>query len=214
MKDFTINFDEIQNEIQHKILNIYVVGSVVYGTNNINSDIDLKIIVNDETEIKEKQFKILFDKYDISLYTMKEFINHLYLLEIPFLETLWLSDNLFIENVKINFDFQHFKNNPEELLSLRKSISSIQSNSWVKCKKKLLQNDYYIGLKSLFHSLRVVDFGIQIMKYNKIKNYNSLNYLYSDLTNSDIVWNWSDLSKKYKPFKNKNMSELKKLIPK
>ena len=62
---------------------------------------------------------------------------------------------------------------------IRNSFSHVASNSFVKCKKKIeveASYDPHTGRKSLWHSLRIVDFGIQILKHDKIIDYSSVNY--------------------------------------
>jgi hypothetical protein len=60
-----------------------------------------------------------------------------------------------------------------DLFSLRKKISAICNNSWVKASKKLnlVEEDDYTGLKSLFHSFRILSFGIDLAKDNKINSF-------------------------------------------
>lgn len=147
------------------IHNIYCYGSRVYKTNKPTSDYDYIIVadgVKDHNQI---------DSYskDISLhtYTPNTFQNLINDHKISALECLFLPEDYKIVN---NLDF---KFNLNKAL-LRKEISQKSNHSWVKAKKKLeIEKDYYIGLKSLFHSFRIVDFGIQIAKDKKITNYSS-----------------------------------------
>jgi hypothetical protein len=73
--------------------------------------------------------------------------------------------------------------------SLRHNISHYSSNSYAKSKKKIQQGDYYLGIKSLFHSLRMVDFGIQVSKNNSI-NFQSCNHIWEDLISKK--WEWEE----------------------
>lgn len=69
---------------------------------------------------------------------------------------------------------------------IRETISSICSNSWVKCKKKLtISKDYnpYIAKKSLWNVLRLYMFGIQIGKHGKIIDFTEANKYYDDIVN-------------------------------
>ena len=68
--------------------------------------------------------------------------------------------------------------------NLRTSISTITSNSWVKGKKKLIitvDYDLNLALKSVFHSLRILDFGIQISENKKIVNFSNCNWILVEL---------------------------------
>jgi len=108
-----------------------------------------------------------------------------------------------------------------DLKKLRHSISSSSSNSWVKTKKKLYQGDNSIAYKSLFHSLRILDFGIQIAKYNKIKNFetsqsDTLNKIQFLELLDDIkkLKTWGKINNHYKKIYNTLRSEFKILAPK
>ena len=74
----------------------------------------------------------------------------------------------------------------------------------MKCKKKLEIEDSYnpkVAKKSLWHSLRIIDFGIQIISFGKIEDYSSVNYLYSEIVESNQN-KWDYFKKKYKPLYN------------
>jgi hypothetical protein len=93
---------------------------------------------------------------------------------------------------------------------IREEFSRIASNSWVKCKKKLIiEKDYnpYIAKKSLFHSLRILMFGIQIMKLGKIVDFSEANIYYKDIMDSPNDWEY--LKEKYQPIYNKLKSEFR-----
>ena len=93
---------------------------------------------------------------------------------------------------------------------LRKQISAVSSNSFVKCKKKMLQGDEYIGKKSMYHSIRILGYGIQIAKYGRIVNYEAYNFYY------DVVmckYDWEEIHEYFKPIYNSMKSEFKILAP-
>lgn len=49
----------------------------------------------------------------------------------------------------------------------RRTISSIVSNSYVKAKKKIRQGDFYIGLKSFWHSYRILYKALELAEYGE-----------------------------------------------
>lgn len=53
----------------------------------------------------------------------------------------------------------------------RRTISSIVSNSYVKAKKKIRQGDIYIGLKSFWHSYRILYKALELAEH---KEYNPI----------------------------------------
>ena len=98
---------------------------------------------------------------------------------------------------------------------LRHEISGKADNSWVKAKKKLMipDEDNYIGLKSLFHSLRILDFGLQIADAGRIVDYGAVNWLLKEILESGET-DWDYFDKKYRGTKNAMRSDFKKLAPK
>lgn len=195
---------DINNIIQqYQIINLYMYGSRVYGCNNINSDYDYIAIANNYNDEQ-----IIKDNINITFYTIDKFQNLINKQEISALECLFLSDQYKIQE---KYKFKYIPNK----LQLRKSISSKASNSFVKCKKKLtILKDYdlYIGKKSLFHSLRILLFGIQIAKYNKIVDYTIANKYLKDILLMSNDWNI--IKNKYQPIYNKLYSQFKELAPK
>lgn len=147
------------------IHNIYQYGSRVYKTNKPTSDYDYIIIadnVQDHNQIDSYSKDISLHTYSID--TFQNLIdNH----KISALECFFLPDeHKIMDTVRFTFNL--------DKSLLRKEISQKSNHSWVKAKKKLeIEKEYYIGLKSLFHSFRIVDFGIQIAKDGMITNYSS-----------------------------------------
>lgn len=178
-------------------------GSIVYGTNDEHSDTDIICIVNhiqtltdpvklnniDFKVINNKDFQILLDEHDISA-----------------IECYFLSqEHILRGSVQDNFTFT------VNLGKLRNAFSQKSSNSWVKCKKKLTveEGEERIGMKSLFHSLRIMDFGIQLASTGKIENFGSANHYLKEIY--EIGPNWELLNQKFKPIYNKLHSEFKKV---
>lgn len=198
-----IKDDIIQSSKLHpsRILNIYLFGSQVYGNSNSKSDWDVLIIANTpspETEIKS-------NKFNIHILTIDRFQEGLNLHNIRNIECLLSPDWCKIQELyKFNFEIK--------LQRLKHSISHTNSNSWVKSKKKIEQGDYYIGIKSFYHALRIVMFGIQLSKCSKIYDWSCANYIWNDLISSD--WSFEDLDKKYRDLNNKLLSEFRLLAVK
>lgn len=178
-------------------------GSIVYGTNDEHSDTDIICIVNhiqtltdpvklnniDFKVINNKDFQILLDEHDISA-----------------IECYFLSqEHILRGSVQDNFTFT------VNLGKLRNAFSQKSSNSWVKCKKKLTveEGEERIGMKSLFHSLRIMDFGIQLATTGRIENFSSANHYLKEIY--EIGPNWELLNQKFKPIYNKLHSEFKKV---
>lgn len=204
----------------NSVLNVYRYGSVVYKTTDSLSDEDWIVIVdNDSYErvnyLVESFINTQEDiKIDITLYTIDEFIGLLQEHEISAIECMYLDSNHILkEDYKFDFVLDYER--------LRRSISTKSNNSWVKAKKKLLiEKDYNlrVALKSLYHSIRILDFGIQLSKYNKIKDYTSSNYIIKDLNKlasriEDPIQLWLSIYKQYKSLYNVKKTKFKILCP-
>lgn len=151
------------------ILNVYRFGSHVYRTNTPSSDEDFIVIVKNYKES---------ESIDIHYYTENEFQRGLDNHDIRCLECYFLKPE-FILKEEVNFIL-----NKIDLTLLRKSISTIANGSWVKGEKKLTVSadyDKHLALKSLFHSLRIRDYGIQIATDGEIYDYSRLNHILIDL---------------------------------
>lgn len=188
------------------VINVYVYGSKVYGCHP-SGDLDLIIVVS--SKYKERYNQILSKNVDATIYRedfFKELINKH---NISALECLFLpEDKILLKNKDFYFSLN--------LNSLRNSISQTASNSFVKTKKKLtVEKDYntYIAKKSLFHSLRILMFGIQIAKFGFIKDYTEANYLWDKIVLNDLN-DWTYYKTEYQPIYNNLRSKFRELAPK
>jgi hypothetical protein len=175
-------------------LNIYHYGSFVYGTflEEI-SDYDYIVIVpNSMSEIDEQQFEC--DNCQYTVHSEKSWQAMLNRADVDAIETYFLPSEFVVKETK-KFQADITKEN------IRSSFSKVSSNSFVKCKKKLEIAESYnpvVAKKSLWHSLRIIDFGIQIQEHGKIVNYASMNYLYAEIIQSEEN-DWEYFKQKYKP---------------
>lgn len=194
------------------ILFIFQYGSRVYGSFKDQSDYDF-IVVSD---VKQGNSLFTDDKYNIHLYTMAEFQlsldNHdISALECIYLESKYVLLNKYEQQLKVDIN----------LGKLRTSISTITSNSWVKGKKKLIilgDYDKYIAIKSIFHSLRILDFGIQIASSGRIVDYTSSNWILDELLKlgetHDFTQLWTAAETKFKKEFDNRKTKFKTLCPK
>ena len=170
-------------------LNVYRYGSDVYGTSqNKISDHDFIVIVpNEYIELDATQAECENNQY--SFYTKDTWQRKLDNNDVDAMETYFLPNQFVIkETIKFITEIKIDK--------IRENFSRTASNSFVKCKKKLtVQKDFAprTGKKSLWHSMRILNFGIQILKHGRILNYSSMNHLYEA-----IVGNESDDWEYYK----------------
>jgi len=207
--------EAIQKYIEDlNVMSIFRLGSQVYGTHTPESDHDFIIIA-----------ETWFDAEDINIhvYNRAQFLGALINHDIQALECLFLDPKHILKDEwkldrtclddKINSTYRAEK--------LRTAISTIASNSWVKGKKKLIvagDYDLHLAIKSVFHSLRIIDFGIQIATDRKITNYGSMNYVLQDLKKMSETMQredlWNAIDTKYRSLYNQSSSKFKELCPK
>lgn len=197
-----------------RVFNVYIFGSRVYGTHTDKSDWDIIMVANNSVESTELRRGL----YNIHVYTPDKFKADLEWHRINNLECIYAPDWAILRE-KIDYR-KDFKIVPTKL---RHAISHISSNSWVKAKKKLtLTNEYKIGIKSLFHSIRIPMFGNQIIQHGKIVNFESANLVWDIINfkkppqNTIITgkWEWEQLDNEFRVLRNMVMSNFRELTPK
>lgn len=206
------NKEEIQTEVisrtglpSHKIRNIYLYGSRIYRTHTVNSDYDVIVVACSlyvNCEIKD-------GTYNIHITTPDSFADQLRQHDIHCLECIFAPEEAQIQNT---IDYKKdFSINTGQL---KKMILSQSSWAWSKAQRRMEIGNIIGGAKSLFHSLRILKFGIQILKNGKITNFSEANNLWAKINNSDdIEWEtykkrWINLKKSLtKEFRMQNHNE-------
>ena len=184
-----------------RIQNVYIFGSQVYSTASEISDYDILIIAKTPYEEKE----LVIDNCNIHILTLDRFLEGLKQHNIGRLECLMSAQKWRLkEEINIPIIIKES--------GLRHSISHTVSNSWIKSKKKLEQGDYYLGIKSLFHSLRIAMFGLQIINHGKIVDFKCANYIWEELKSK--IWNWEELNETFRPLRNKIMTDFRSVTNK
>jgi predicted nucleotidyltransferase len=196
MKEY-LDIHETRQSIDEPIVTSYRYGSRVYGCHTEYSDYDYIVIVESD---KDLYYSVNLIGINYTVYSASLFIKRIRQHHISALECIFQNENdRFIHLFEVNTD------------ALRREISAVSSNSYVKCKKKIRDGEIYIGKKSLFHSLRILNFGIQIAKYGKIVDYTSANVYHKMIFNMGD--DWEQLDKKFKPIYNSMKTLFKKLAP-
>lgn len=187
---------------EKQIVAAYMYGSRVYGTFTKHSDYDFIVVTSN---MDNKQFSD--NLININFYTPEEHQQRLYDHEISAIECQFLEPQfVLLERQNFKFRIDHSK--------LRHSLSAKSSNSWVKAKKKLtVEKDYdlSVGRKSLFHAIRIVEFGIQLAEKGKIYDYGCSNPLFEEIMN---IYNWDELFLTYKNRYNNLLTRFRVVAPK
>jgi predicted nucleotidyltransferase len=201
-------FEDVLRYLKHSninVLNIYLFGSRVYGTNNEKSDYDFIVVADgDFTKIDSIEFYVNNIECNATIYSVKQFQRQIELHEISVLECLFCDTKY--KKELINFNFVLDKN------ILRHSISAKCSNSWSVCNKKLtVENNVRRAMKSLFHVFRIYTFAIELLETNKIFNFSAANHIYNKIMKlTDFTWD--DIKQNYQKDRNALATNFKKLI--
>lgn len=187
------------------IIAIYQYGSFVYGTNHEKSDKDIIVVLNDINE-SVGEIDSLKKEYDVNIYSKNDFEKMIKDHEISVLECLFLEDKFILKYHQWDFNL--------DLPTLRNSVSQKSSNSWVKAKKKfIVEKDYapYIGQKSAWHAIRMLDFGTQIAQHGLIKDYSSKNDILQEILKLNT---WEEIDNKFRLTYNETASIFRQFAPK
>lgn len=219
-------FDIINKlNLHYKIIAVTHFGSTVYGTRTDKSDIDIIAITESDEDLyviyQSKDYPEFSDyssNVDLHIISTRTFQELLDGHDIMALETYYQ----LCEDDKELFRFSL------DLDKLRRKVSEVCSNSWSKARKKLdiPEEDDYLGLKSLFHSIRILSYGIDIAQDGKIDFKNVLidadsgekikcsNLFNRILQKYESGWRWKEFKKKYTPLQNSNATLFRLLAPK
>lgn len=187
-----------------KLKGLYYYGSINYGTNQENSDYDFVAIV----DMNNNDY-LQYETPDVDIHIIS--INHYKTLlkqhDIMALETFFNPTPIIPYSTEFELD----------LKTLRHKISAIVSNSWVKAKKKvnLLGEDDYIGYKSLFHSIRILDFAVQLAETGKINDFQKMKPIWNEI--NFLVYagkSIDEIMAHFKPNHNAMASKFRALAPK
>lgn len=210
MNKFGEDYGVLSTNMRDEIESLYLIdrvfrfGSHVYGSNDENSDEDFIVLVLYENPVSTR---IEIDNQTVHVYTMEIAQKYLNNHDVSLIET----------QCKYGI-FGDFK---IDLGKLRSSFSAVANNSWVKGKKKLeVPADYDLrgGLKSIFHSIRIMDYGVQIATHGTIKIWDNYNWLLKELNHlgetKHITELWEIINSRYLETYKQLKSEFRGLIPK
>lgn len=192
----------------HKVHNVYLFGSRVYGTNGPDSDWDFIIVANNSVEALEVKSETPGIKYNIHIYTPDKFKADLDWHRINNIECIFAPGWAKLkEDIKFNFVLDRKK--------LRHSISHASSHSWVKAKKKLELGEYHTGLKSFFHSIRMPMFASQLIRDGELTNFKISNFIWNRLNKDpEKKWEWNMINKEFRVTHNLMLSQFRSLAEK
>jgi predicted nucleotidyltransferase len=164
--------------ITGEVLAVFEYGSQVYGTATVESDYDF-IIVMRGAMLPSGAFRDnAISNADWSIqgvvYSRGGFLDAINNYEIGALECLSLDPSQVIVN---DWDFKVTNWNTKTMV---KAIIRKASDSRHLSKMQSKNGDKERAIKSMFHSLRILHFGLQLKEHQKVVNFQECNGLYED----------------------------------
>lgn len=203
-----MNFENLLQALPEQS-SVFQYGSQVYGTATAESDYDLQIILPDNIAKKaDWKNKLKQWNLDLHVWSQSDFQQALDDHRVYALECYYTPVQKVLRN-NLKLDFKLNKS------MLRSSFSQVASNSWVKAKKKLIvEADYneHIAKKSIFHSFRILDFGIQLAKYGCIVKYHSMNDVLAEI--NQLPSDWDMINATFRERHNNLSSQFREVCPK
>jgi len=194
LEDFQFSLQEIKDLVglpEWKILNVYMYGSRVYGTYNYDSDYDFLVLANSlnrEREIKR-------GKYNIHIHTPDKFQDDLWKCQMVNLECIFAPTF-----ARLQETIEYKKAFGVDPIKFKKSILKQSHNSWMKSKMKFREMDIERAIKSIFHSMRILLFGLQVMSEGKIYDFSEANDYWQEISDID-EYKWNFFKEKFLPRK-------------
>ena len=181
------------NISQDQIQNLYTRGSRAIGTNSPNSDYDL-IVVLKETKIINGTLT-RYGNIDICSYDVHNFEQMLRDNIIWAIEAIYCPDDLIYCNLvdyRRFFEQYRINNRSRSNEKLRQSIGYESSRKMASAKKHFIRGDQTRAIKHVFIGIRFVDYGKQIVKYNKIQDIRASNYIFNIMNQSKQVESFAE----------------------
>lgn len=210
-------------------------GSAIYGTMGEDSDIDIAMIVPDDTEFIDLEGAFDNEKCDSRIHPCVQTwvlepndeigakgakFDCQFVRESDFIDLIkehapFALEAISIEGKPITEYRKYFE---LDKWKLREAFSKVSNNSWAKAKKKMTVKkdlDMKCGVKSLFHSMRLYDFAWQIAKYGYVKNFSLCQKMWKEIkADWESGFTWDDFKEKYKPMYNNLHSLVVDICPK
>lgn len=226
------NKDEIK-DIWFGQFNSFARGSVMYGTAGDDSDLDIGIIVPDDTEFIDIYGVFDNEKCDTRIHpsvvtrVLDEGENN----KALDIDCQFVCESDFIDMIKEHtpFAIEALVTNAARIepyrkyfnldkWQLRKSFGGVSNNSWSKAHKKMtVEKDFDMkcGVKSLYHSIRLQIFAYEIAKNGLSFNLDCCKDLWKEIKEDwENGYTWEDFKTKYKPIYNKAHSDMVEVCPK
>ena len=184
----------------------FLTGSQLYGMTNLLSDYDYLVLKTHDIPFPHPENK------EVEIWTRDKFMVKLVDHDLKALEVYF--SNTYHFNTYYGIGFRLNKSN------LRRSVSAVVSNAHVKAKKKIRDGEIYTGLKSYWHTIRILTMYVDLAKNGSFdpRGYkNKLNHIYEDIismiNDPEPKTLFKRLVEKYDPLARELLHEFRLLCP-
>lgn len=180
--DLVIDALQIHNEY---VKCVYTRGSRAIGTHNENSDYDLIAVCDSKSQIIDGTL-VKYGNIDICVYTTDYFLQLLYDQTIYAIEAVYCpQDLIYREMIDHKKLFEKYRQNHKSSISILNSKlnASIgyESSRKISSSKRHFNNNVHRAKKHVFIAIRFVDYGLQIVKFNKIVDLKRTNHVWEKI---------------------------------
>lgn len=152
-----------------KARNAYVFGSQVYGYAREDSDYDV-VLVAPTLDPREHKGA----KYNIHVVNPDRFSEEVKSYQIRAMECLSAPEWARLQE-RMTYEIVH------DPIRMKQSFLTQSAQMWNHAKHKMNEGDIFRGLKSIFHALKLLTFGTQIVKHGKIVDFGACNDLHEEV---------------------------------
>ena len=181
---------DICGVIEQRIQGIYLYGSQVYGTNSHLSDFDILVVAS--SLHAHKEFRD--GTYNVHIKTPDLFLDELWMHKMHALECIYAPRFAKLKDEVKYCDFVPVKH------KLQREALSESHVAWTRGKRMILDGDMYRGMKSLWHSLRILLFALQIINEGDIYDFSEANNYWESIEESKHI-KWNDFKDMLLPIK-------------
>lgn len=195
---------------------IYTRGSRAVGTNRDDSDYDIIVVCSNDTNYLDGTL-VRYGNIDLCVYSTSCFEQFIKKQIIWAIECIYCPSSMcYMEKIDFRKMFEDYRISHclEANQDLRQSIGYETSRKISSSKKQYMLQNYNQSKKHSFIALRFVDYGLQIIKYNKLIELQRMNYMWEIIKNNPNDVSHHDFENQWFPIYKTLNKEFCQLVPK
>ena len=168
LRNFPGDLDLVFSKLSLKprdVLNVYLIGSRLWGTASASSDYDLYIVVKGNASARNSHFKVPGHEVDAVVVGVQYFEQRTNLGRLKELSCVWAP-----QSCKL-VERQPPRVGTVDTAALRQSLNEGYAKDWARARKLIEGRKLEEGKKVLSHCVRAHDLALQIVQHGKIVDY-------------------------------------------